>query len=359
LPLTTGVTGILPNANTTATTSNTASTIVLRDTNGDYGSAGWPVSGIAATVTTGTYAIAATDIIVPVDASGGNVTLTLPSPSPYRRVKIIDTTGFFGVNVVTLQQHASENIMGNAGSLLLSAPYGNYEFSSIDNTNWYKTSAANNFAQITFSSSGAWISPAGVTQLLVMGRGGSASGGSGAGGGGGSTTTAAAGNGAGQAGASTNTCAYALTVTPLTFHTLTVGAGGAGVSGGAGGAANAAGSFGVNAVTKSVFSSAPNSGAGGAAGGTGGGGGGGGGGIPSGGDVGSAGGTIAIGGNGGASGSGGSNGGNGIAGTLGVGGSGGGGGGGGGLLAVSGTAGGNGGNSASGTTGYIQFIWQE
>lgn len=125
----------------------------------------------------------------------------------------------------------------------------------------------------TFTASGTFTVPAGVTKLLVYMAG------SGGGGGGGGGTTTSKGGGVGGGGASASYQApIIIPVTPSTTISVTIGAGG---SGGAGGSssATAGGSGGTGGTTKfgSYSIVGGSGGGGGAAGGSGTGGGGGGG----------------------------------------------------------------------------------
>ncbi len=191
------------------------------------------------------YSIQPSDKLLLVDTTGGAVTLVLPDPTQYYTLQIKDAKGNFGTNAVTLQQHASEKIEGIAASLVLSANWGNYKLQA-DGTNWNKVSAASNFAKASWTSSGTytWTAPAGVTQVVACGRGGSGGGSGGGAGGGGSTAAGAAGGGAGGNGGSVSTTCYPATVTPGTGYTITIGAGGTAGAGGIPAAANASGSTG-------------------------------------------------------------------------------------------------------------------
>ena len=74
----------------------------------------------------------------------------------------------------------------------------------------------------TFTSSGSWVCPAGVTQVLVYAMGG------GSGGDGGSTGSASNGAQANKAGTAVSLQPVLLTVVPNTTYTITIGAGGTG-----------------------------------------------------------------------------------------------------------------------------------
>jgi len=102
---------------------------------------------------------------------------------------------------------------------------------------------------VTFSSSGFWTCPVGVTSVIVWGRPG-AGGGAGGGGGGGGYSGASGGGGAGArgggAGGAASFTRVKLSVIPTTVYTITIGAGGTGGNGGAGGAAGINGNGGVS-----------------------------------------------------------------------------------------------------------------
>ena len=76
----------------------------------------------------------------------------------------------------------------------------------------------------TFTSSGSWVCPAGVTQIIVHGQGGGASGIAG------SNGSASNGGSAGAGGFSTYLVPVLLTVVPNTTYTITIGAGGTSAS---------------------------------------------------------------------------------------------------------------------------------
>lgn len=80
----------------------------------------------------------------------------------------------------------------------------------------------NRFVKQTFTSSGSWLCPAGVTKVIVYGMGG------GAGGGGGSNATASAGGAGGYGGCGVTLLPMILDVVPNTTYTITIGAGGSG-----------------------------------------------------------------------------------------------------------------------------------
>jgi len=73
------------------------------------------------TTKTANYTILSTDGIIFCDTSGGAFTLTLPSPTGLggHLYRIIDSTGFFQSNNLTLAPNGSEKIEGLAASKVL------------------------------------------------------------------------------------------------------------------------------------------------------------------------------------------------------------------------------------------------
>ena len=88
---------------------------------------GWNV-----TSKTGNYTASDGDIVL-VDASGGAVTITLPSPTAGAKVRVKKTDA--STNVVTVSPSAAETIDG-ASSDSISKQYETYEYVS-DGTNWF------------------------------------------------------------------------------------------------------------------------------------------------------------------------------------------------------------------------------
>jgi hypothetical protein len=82
------------------------------------------------------YAIQTTDDVIFCDTSGGAFNLTLPSPTVIKIYRVIDVTGSFQANNLTLLQNAAEKISGVAGSLALQAPWGFYQIIS-NGTDWF------------------------------------------------------------------------------------------------------------------------------------------------------------------------------------------------------------------------------
>jgi len=87
---------------------------------------------------TANYTMVATDSIIFCDTSGGAFTLTLPSPSTVtgRVFKIIDSTGSFNTNNLTLARSASEKIEGLAASKVLQTAWGWFNVVS-NGTDWF------------------------------------------------------------------------------------------------------------------------------------------------------------------------------------------------------------------------------
>lgn len=225
-----------------ATTANTASTIPLRDANGFLGSTGMPTGSQTATKTSN-YSVGANDSLVFVNTTGGAFTVTLPSPATQRTILIKDVGGSLGTNQLTIARNASETIEGLAANLLLYCNFGFYRFQS-DGTNWWKTSGSTNRASLTFSGSGTFNVPAGITSGVVYGRAGSGGGSGGGAGGGGSTAAAAGGGGSGAPGGTVQTQTRIVSLTPGAALAVTIGAGGTAGTAGTVTAANSAGSTG-------------------------------------------------------------------------------------------------------------------
>jgi trimeric autotransporter adhesin len=87
---------------------------------------------------TANYTILSTDGTIFCDTSGGAFTLTLPSPTGLggKLYRIIDSTGFFQSNNLTLAPSASEKIEGLAASKVLQTPWGWFTVTT-DGTNWF------------------------------------------------------------------------------------------------------------------------------------------------------------------------------------------------------------------------------
>lgn len=205
-------------------------------------------SNITATTTkTANYTILSTDSTIFCDTNTvGAFTLTLPSPSGLagKMYRIIDTKGTFGTNNLTLARSAAELIEGVSASKVLQTNWGWFQVTT-NGTDWFVGQIMSKLTKVTFNASGSITIPAGITNILVTGRGGSGGGGGGAGGGGGSTATPARGGGGGSSGGATISRNIPLVVTPGTTYTITIGAAGTLGTGGAGAVANAAGATGT------------------------------------------------------------------------------------------------------------------
>jgi len=96
-------------------------------------------SGITPLVTkTANYTILSTDGTILCDTSGGAFTLTLPSPSGLSGQiwRVIDSTGFFQSNNLTLAPHSTEKIEGLAASKVLQTPWGWFTITT-NGTDWF------------------------------------------------------------------------------------------------------------------------------------------------------------------------------------------------------------------------------
>ena len=96
-------------------------------------------SGITPLVTkTANYTILSTDGTILCDTSGGAFTLTLPNPSGLSGQiwRVIDSTGFFQSNNLTLAPHGAEKIEGLAASKVLQTPWGWFTITT-NGTDWF------------------------------------------------------------------------------------------------------------------------------------------------------------------------------------------------------------------------------
>jgi hypothetical protein len=147
-------------------------------------------------------------------------------------------SAFNGTTGITLASAytgtTSSTATGTISSLTFAANYGVLRLVS-DGTNWY-AKGDGTLTTVTFTSSGTWIPPQGVTSATVTGYGG----GGGGGGGAGNATNAGGGGGGGGAIQSTVT----VTVTPSFGYVVTIGAGGTGATAVTNAAGNVGGSGG-------------------------------------------------------------------------------------------------------------------
>ena len=206
---------------------------------------------------TAAYTLAATDLerVITIDSSGGAFDLDLPDPATLPAgwwARIVDVGGALTTNPVTLSRFGAETISGVAANYLLRADHGEWILRR-SGSDWLLV--GRNRAVQTFLTSGSFVVPARVSQILVKairpGAGGGASGG-----GGGAGASANVGGGGGGKGGSGGGGAGSvrdllLAVTPGESLTMTVGAGGAGGAGVAAGAAGLAGSAGgISEITR-------------------------------------------------------------------------------------------------------------
>jgi hypothetical protein len=92
----------------------------------------------AITTKTANYTILSTDGTILCDTSGGAFTLTLPSPTALagKLFRIIDSTGFFQTNNLTLAPSGAEKIEGLAASKVLQTPWGWFTVTT-NGTDWF------------------------------------------------------------------------------------------------------------------------------------------------------------------------------------------------------------------------------
>ena len=92
----------------------------------------------AQTTKTTNYSMTPADATVFCDTSGGAFTVTLPNPSlvPGKILRIIDTTGSFNINNLTLARFGSEKIEGLSASKVLQTAWGWFNIVS-NGTDWF------------------------------------------------------------------------------------------------------------------------------------------------------------------------------------------------------------------------------
>ncbi|HZU84169.1 MAG TPA: hypothetical protein VE987_14670 [Polyangiaceae bacterium] len=76
------------------------------------------------------------DCVIFANTSGAAWNLTLPTPTAGRTLFVVDSTGSFAANNLTLVRHGAESINGVAASKALSAAWAIYVIVS-DGTNWF------------------------------------------------------------------------------------------------------------------------------------------------------------------------------------------------------------------------------
>jgi len=91
---------------------------------------------IAQLVSTPEYIIGTTEEIIYVNTEANAISLTLPNPNLYRKIKIKDINGNLAVNNLTLVRFAVEKIENVAASKVFSTNYIGFEIQS-DGTDWW------------------------------------------------------------------------------------------------------------------------------------------------------------------------------------------------------------------------------
>jgi hypothetical protein len=88
--------------------------------------------------TTTVLSTGATDLIVYCDSTSAAFSITLPQPSTNtnRRITIVDTTGQFNTNNVTIVRYGSESISGVAASYVIHSAWASLVLVS-NGTNWF------------------------------------------------------------------------------------------------------------------------------------------------------------------------------------------------------------------------------
>lgn len=124
-----GDTNIANNAGSKATIGGSSSTAIHQIN----GAIQRTTKGVSTTYTVDTTT---TNDILFVDTSGAAFIITLPTPTAGRVITLIDSTGNFGTNNLTLARHGSEKIAGLAASFVFLASWGAWDIIS-DGTDWY------------------------------------------------------------------------------------------------------------------------------------------------------------------------------------------------------------------------------
>ena len=138
--LDTGWAGITSGGGTPGATGPTGPTGATGAT-GATGPTGPPGTSSITTVTVANtpYTILSTNDYLYVDTSGGPITMILPSPASFTFAKeyyIVDSTGSFATNNLTLSPHSTEEIEGLAANKIFSTQWGGWTVAT-DGTNWF------------------------------------------------------------------------------------------------------------------------------------------------------------------------------------------------------------------------------
>lgn len=105
--------------------------------------------------------------IVPVDTSGGILTLTLPSTIELGAViTVIDSAGAFGTNTCTVNCGGSDTFQNGTTTLGLDIPQGAWTFTKITSTKWMTGYTGQNSALGTFVYGNAGVFTTTATRYL-------------------------------------------------------------------------------------------------------------------------------------------------------------------------------------------------
>jgi hypothetical protein len=192
--------------------------------------------GLTSVAVTADYTALNSDAVLFVDATAGNIILTLAAANTWGSgksplISIIRTDS--STNTVTVTPQATDTINTESAGVGVLITQGRYEFLTDSNTGWWFQSGMTSksieiFGPVSGTSSTNWICPAGITLVWVTLVG------SGSGGGAGQTATRGGpGGGGGEA-----LLQYPVTVVPGTTYAIGLSYGGVGgaLSGVAGGA---------------------------------------------------------------------------------------------------------------------------
>lgn len=122
----------------TKTTLTAGSNITITNGSGSITIASTATSTLSQTTKTANYTILSTDDIIFCDTSGGAFTLTLPNPSTVsgKIYRIIDSTGNFNANNLTLARFGTEKIEGLAASKILQTNWGWFQVTT-NTVDWF------------------------------------------------------------------------------------------------------------------------------------------------------------------------------------------------------------------------------
>jgi len=207
------------------------------------------------------------------NAPSANSTIALPTPTNgFNAIFVGNNSSSYTYTFTTpsgIIQYGGYT--GTSSSIVTNGGVGKQYYLASDGNNYFVFEISNSYIiprnTVVFASSGSWTVPQGVTKILVSG----CAGGGGGGGGGASNSTSGGAGSGGGGGAGQFVIKQAISVTPGSTITITIGSGGSGGSGGApnGGSGGNGGNGGnTTLVTGSTTLLSLSAGAGGGGGGS-------------------------------------------------------------------------------------------